>query len=368
VSAPLPVNINKTQTKKRVLVAPLDWGLGHATRCIPLISELLAGGFEVLIAADQKGGLLLATEFPTLKILPLQGYEVRYSRSRHFFFIKMVFQSGKVKSAIKNEHAWLKKIVSVEGIDIVISDNRFGLFHKGVHCIFMTHQLFIKTGNSLTEKMAQKINYRYVNRFNECWVPDAPGEENLAGELSHPEKKTAVPLRYIGALSRFTRKEKEKNIDILALVSGPEPQRSVFEEVLSAQLTLAGGNNILVRGLPGNHSLAAPQHHNLRVFDHLPANELNDLMLSAKIIIAASGYSTVMDLAALQQNAILIPTPGQKEQEYLAHYLSEKNYCITCAREELDLQILIKQFRETTFRAFPPVNNILLKEAISSLQ
>ena len=361
-------NINKTQTKKRVLVAPLDWGLGHATRCIPVIRGLLEEGFDVLLGAEGACSKLLAAEFPHLKILPLKGYGVHYSRKRHFFFIKMLMQSGKIMRAVKKEHRWLKKVVAENDIDLVISDNRFGLYNKNVHCIFMTHQLFIKTGSAFTEKKAQKINYRFIRRFNECWVPDLPGNDNLAGALSHPEKMPEIPVRYLGSLSRFTKRKKEKSFDILAMISGPEPQRTLFETVLTAQLENLPGNNVLLRGLPGNGSPHDLTAKNFRVFDHLPGNELADLMQSAEVIIAASGYSTVMDLAALQRPAILIPTPGQAEQEYLAKYLSGKKYCISCDRETLDLREELGKFRSAKFTGFPKADDVLLKDALRSLQ
>ncbi len=350
-----------------MLVAPLDWGLGHATRCVPLITALLAQGFEVLIAAEEAGAALLAQEFPDLKILPIHGYNVRYSKGGQFFFLKMVFQSAKVSAAIKKENAWLKKAAAEHRIDIVISDNRFGLYHKGLHCVFMTHQLFIKTGNSITEQIAQKINYHYIGRFNECWVPDHPGTDNLAGELSHPGKMPPVPVKYIGALSRFNKNDAEKTIDILAIVSGPEPQRSLFEELLRKQLNIPGKKNVLVRGLPGKMFTRKWSFENPVLIDHLPAAELNQLALSAKLVIARSGYSTVMDLAALQQKAILIPTSGQPEQEYLAGYLSQKKYCITVAQEALDLRNILFASGETKLLRFPTETGALLNEAISSL-
>ena len=365
--SPSSANINKTQTQKRVLVAPLDWGLGHATRCVPLINALLAQGFEVLIAAEGSGAALLAQEFPGLKILPIHGYNVRYSQGRQFFFLKMVFQSAKVSAAIKKENAWLIKAAEEHLIDIVISDNRFGLYHKSLHCVFMTHQLFIKTGNSITEKIAQKINYHYISRFNECWVPDHPGADNLAGELSHPGKMPPVPVKYIGALSRFIKNDAEKNTDVLAIVSGPEPQRSLFEEILRKQLNIPGKKNVLVRGLPGKIITRKGSCENPVLIDHLPASELNKLALSAKIVIARSGYSSVMDLAALQQKAILIPTPGQAEQEYLAGYLSQKKYCIAVAQEVLDLRNILPAAGETELQPFTTGSGALLKAAISSL-
>ena len=250
---------------------------------------------------------LLKEEFPGLGILPLKGYRIRYGKSRNSFFAKMLAQLPKILRCIKEEKKWLEKIITSHHIDIVFSDNRFGLHSKNAHCIFMTHQLCIKTGNSFTEKIAKKINYKYINRFDECWVPDNIGGEDLAGELSHPARMPKTPVKYIGILSRFSKKETEKKYDLVAVLSGPEPQRSFFEEILLKQVSASSLNAVLVRGLPGNTEIP---HSDIKLINHLPAADLNELMLSSEIIITRSGYSTLMDLVSIGSSAIFVPTPG----------------------------------------------------------
>ena len=349
------------------MVAPLDWGLGHATRCVPVIRSLLAGGFEVILAAEKSGALLLQKEFPALTILPLRGYNIRYSKNKHLFFFKMILQVPKILSIIRSERIWLKTVIKKHEIDIVISDNRFGLSNKKAHCIFITHQLFIKTGNRVTEKIAQQINYRYINNFNGCWVPDEAGENNLAGELSHPQKMPLIPVRYIGAISRFKKGITEINTDLLVLLSGPEPQRTFFENTLLAQIKRDNKKTVVVRGIPGTAGKLPGETENLTVIDHLPAEDLNKLILSAKTIVAGSGYSTVMDLAVLQQKAILVPTPGQAEQEYLGQYLSGKKYCVVHAREGFDLQKAIQDLQSEDLVPFPQTGSNLLHHAVNAL-
>lgn len=348
-------------------MAPLDWGLGHATRCVPMIRSLLAGGFEVILAAEKSGAMLLQKEFPSLTILPLRGYNIRYSKNKNLFFLKMILQVPKILAIIRSERTWLKTVIKKQHIDIVISDNRFGLSNKKVHCIFITHQLFIKTGNRITEKIARQINYRYINNFNECWVPDEAGENNLAGELSHPKKMPLVPVKYIGPVSRFTKRITEKNTDLLVLVSGPEPQRTFFENILLAQIKGYYKKTVVVRGLPGTAGNIPEETENLSVFNHLPAEELNKLILSAKTIVAVSGYSTVMDLAVLQQKAVLVPTPGQVEQEYLGQYLARKKYFVVHDREGFDLQKAIQDLEAGGLIAFPNTGTDLLRDAVNSL-
>jgi uncharacterized protein (TIGR00661 family) len=358
------ININKPHTKKRVLISPLDWGLGHATRCVPVIRELLRQDCEVLIAAEKDGAALLQKEFPALQILPLAGYRVSYSKKKAFFFLKMMLQFPKVKRAIKQEHRWLDKVIAEQKIDLIISDNRYGLWSNKVPCVFITHQLFIKTGTAFSERIAQRINYRYINKFSVCWVPDAAGEHNLAGKLSHPGKLPDVPVKYIGALSRFKKKDAIKNIDLLVLLSGPEPQRTAFEDLLLPQMDHSMGKIVLIRGLPRGGNKLPPQNENITLYDHLPATELNDLMAAAKLVICRSGYSTVMDLAALQQKAILVATPGQGEQEYLSRYLSEQNYCIAAKQSRLVLKDLMNEISQKALIPFPASSENELQQAV----
>ncbi|MGB4845901.1 MAG: glycosyl transferase family 28, partial [Ferruginibacter sp.] len=191
-------NFNSPYYKLRVLVAPLDWGLGHTTRCIPVILKLIELNCEVIIAAEGPAKFLLQQEFPEAEFVNLRGYRITYSRSRALLFFRLFIQFPKIINRIYAEHSWLKKAVIQNKIDAVISDNRFGLYHAKIPCIYITHQLCIKTGNRLTERIAQKLHYRYINKFKECWVPDLKEEINLAGKLSHPVTFPHAPVKYIG--------------------------------------------------------------------------------------------------------------------------------------------------------------------------
>ena len=328
----------KTQGKARILLAPLDWGLGHATRCIPIIRELLAQGCDVWLAGEGVQKELLKTEFPDLPFLDLSGYRIRYAKTKKGLLWKMIRQGSKLRRAIRQEHQWLKKAVKQYSFDAVISDNRYGLYHSKIPCVFITHQLCIKTSmGRWTEKILRKRNYRYINRFSECWVPDTDGNINLSGELSHPEKKLAVPVRYIGLLSRFNKQHiDEKKGHLLIILSGPEPQRSILEEKIISEISHYNGTAVVVRGLPGYSSLI-PSTNMIHFYNHLPAKELNEEMLKAGYIISRSGYSTVMDIVALQKKSILIPTPGQTEQEYLGEYLMKKGIAPCMQQENFSL-------------------------------
>jgi uncharacterized protein (TIGR00661 family) len=323
-------NFNIPELKPRVLVAPLDWGLGHATRCIPIICTLIQQNCKVVVAAEGQIKILLQKEFPGLDFIDLKGYRVQYSRYKFWMPFKLLTQFPKILFRIYAENRWLKKIVKEYNIDAVISDNRMGLYHRKILCVYITHQLTIKTGSLSTERIAQKIHYHFINKFTACWVPDAGGALNLAGELSHPSKLPKTPISYLGPLSRFEIQEAEATYDLTILLSGPEPQRSILEKKVLKDLNYFKGKVMLVRALPGETPIPTYANPCVEIKNHLPATELNQLCNQSKIIIGRCGYSTVMDLVKLNKNAILVPTPGQTEQEYLARYLHEQKlfFCV----------------------------------------
>lgn len=324
---------------QKLLVAPLDWGLGHATRCIPLIKDLLAQDCAVWLAGEGAQEILLRKEFPSLPFLYLPGYRVRYARTGRGLLWRMLMQGPGFRQTIKYENTWLKKKVEEYGFDAVISDNRYGLYHEKINCFFITHQLSIKTGmGRWTEKMLQRINYNYINRFTECWVPDEKGENNLAGELSHPEKFPSIPVKYIGPLSRFEKKSAPIIKDhILVILSGPEPQRSILEDKIVDNIAHYNSTAVVVRGLPADASII-PSTNTILFYNHLPADELQKEFEKAEWIIGRTGYSTVMDITTMQKKSILIPTPGQPEQEYLAKYLMKNKLAFCVKQKEFSLQ------------------------------
>jgi hypothetical protein len=269
-------------------------------------------------------------------------------------------QTNNILKAIRKENAWLKKIIAEYRFDAVISDNRFGLFHASVPCIFITHQLAIKSplGN-WTEKILQKRNYKYINRFTECWVPDNNKEENLAGELSHPVMKPTSPVKYTGPLSRFESlvplRDESKKEHLLIILSGPEPQRSIFENKIVKEISRYNGTATIIRGLPGSSSLI-PSTNMIQFYNHLPAGEMYKEMLKAEYVISRSGYSTVMDLAVMQKKSILIPTPGQTEQEYLSGYLQQKHFAFCIQQNKFSLVDALSNAKQFDYK-FPGMNS-----------
>ena len=384
---PTPVKINNPNSRNpRVLVAPLDWGLGHATRCIPIIKELLNRKCEVIIASTGAQKALLQREFPSLAFVELAGYGVSYDKNRALTILRLIATIPKILIRIKQEKAWLKQFSDLSRPDLVIADNRYGLALPGVFCIFVTHQLRIRTSfGRLADTILQRMNYRLIGHFSRCWVPDTETGEGLAGVLSHPTWLPDIPTKYIGWLSRFgkisqqdgdrapdpenpgsadlmegalegpdlatgesgTSDLEKVEPELLILLSGPEPQRSLFEASIMAQ---AGRNScriILVRGLPEGGAMLSNIPSGLTVYDHLPATELESLMKKARLVVARSGYSTVMDLARLGKRALLIPTPGQPEQEYLGRFLAGKGWAVCVKQSDFSLQGSLSLARES---------------------
>lgn len=335
-----------------MLVAPLDWGLGHATRCIPIIRELLEQGCEVTIGSGPAAQKILQEEFPDLRFLPLLGYNVHYSRYRSFLPLVLLLQIPKLIFRVYFENRWLKKAIATYGFNAVISDNRPGLYHPGVKSVYITHQLCIKTGNRFTQWLAQKIHYRFIHRFSECWVPDLAGDLNLAGDLSHPLIMPRVPVKYLGPLSRFEKKGAEKKYDLAILLSGPEPQRTLFENLILKELENYNGKAWILRGLPEQKTILLTTNKQVEIRNHLPSAELNQLIESSELVICRSGYSSVMDLVKLQQRAVLVPTPGQTEQEYLGEYLMSKKMFYGLCQEDFSLNRVMDQ--AGTFTGGPP--------------
>lgn len=355
-------NINK----QRVLVAPLDWGLGHATRCIPIIQALLIQGHEVILAADGAIATLLHTEFPSLEMLKLKGYHIKYAKTGIGLPFQLIKQLPSLLKTIQDEHGWVENQIEEKNIQLVISDNRYGLYSKKIPTVFITHQLTIKTPFPILDLLIQKIHYRFINRFKVCWVPDTKGLNNLGGELSHPKKLPAIPVKYIGLLSRCKKTIVPIQFQYCFLLSGPEPQRSILEEKILAQITQIDAPIVIIRGLP-NASLNIETPANVIVYQHLSSEQLANTIAASEWVICRSGYSSLMELIALQKKKILIPTPGQTEQAYLAKKLHNQQMAYQLPQSTLalwkDLDRATKtnqQFPEMTFFNTNTLNGLLL--------
>ena len=316
----------------------------------------------VFVGAEGKIAALISQEFPEITLLPLRGYRVRYTNRPAFFSMNMLMQLPKILRAIRYEKKWLEEIIHKYKIDAVISDNRYGLYTDKIPSVFITHQLHIQSGWSFADSLIQKINYRFINRFKICWIPDVKGENGLAGKLSHPKKLPEIPVRYIGHLSRFSKRNMNTLFKVAIIISGPEPQRTIFEEKILYQMMDFKESAILLRGLPDNKETVEHCHSKLLVHNHLDSDQLNTIINQSEYIIARSGYSTVMDLMNLKKKAILVPTPGQTEQEYIAEYLSKKQLALSVSQEKFNLNEFIKKadaFSYSSIQTGDDIKNIV---------
>ena len=322
--------------KKRILVAPLNWGLGHATRCIPIINELIRQNLEPVIASDGAALELLQKEFPDLEHHTLPEYNISYAKKEAFFKWKLLLQTPKIIAAIRREKAATRNLVQSQNITGIISDNRWGVRHKNIPSVFITHQLNVLSGSStiLSSKLQQKL----ILKFNECWVPDLKDSPNLSGKMGHLEK-TSFPVKYIGPLSRFSKLQLPIKYKYAILLSGPEPQRGVLEKLLLKEFKNHSCPNLFIRGVLEKES-KTETIGNLRIYNYLLGKELEAALNSSEYIICRSGYTSIMDIAKLEKKAFLIPTPGQPEQEYLAKKLSENGLVGSSSQKTFSLEKL----------------------------
>ena len=352
-------------SSKRILVAPLDWGLGHTTRCVPLIAHLLRLGHHVIVAGNPSQAAFIENTFSGIETIMLEGYNVTYSKSKNLSQLKIVSQVPHICHAIRKEHQWLQANIRTLKPDGIISDNRYGLYHTAIPSVIITHQLQVQTGMGImADKGLQKVHYKFLQRFNNIWIPDIEGEHNLGGILSHP---SVLPhnTQYIGLLSQFECIAAPAGVGghLLILLSGPEPQRTLLAEKLWEQVRQYKGKVIFVAG---SESAVSPAFipANVAWYPRLSGAALFDIIANAALVICRSGYSSVMDMVFLHKKAILIPTPTQTEQEYLARRLEEKGIFTYMAQKDFHLAESIKKsaaypapasISQDSFGAYRPV-------------
>ena len=315
---------------KRILISPLNWGLGHATRCVPVIRALQKENKEILLAADGVALDFLQNTFPEIESIELKDLRVRYAQGNSQLW-SMIKQTPRFLIGIIKEHKALKGVVKKHNIDTVISDNRFGLWNRHCESIYITHQLMIKMTpkTQWLEHVVWRMHRFIINKFDHCWIPDFSGKDNLSGDLSH---KYPLPKngRFIGVLSRFNSDHDITNpspYNTIILISGPEPHRSMMEERAIHHFSKTEQSTLILRGQPHLH--VAPMHiGNITLMSHMDTAPLQDIMQNSENIICRSGYSSLMDLYTIKRKAILIPTPGQTEQEYLGNYFKEKGFIV----------------------------------------
>lgn len=318
-----------------------------------------------MIAHSPSQTALFQQEFPQVPRVLLPVYSIRYPIHKELFWLRIAAQVPQILRTIQEENRQIAQIVHQYEVGAIISDNRFGCYHPQIPSVFITHQLAIRTGwGMFANYLIRILNYRYIHRFHQCWIPDAAAEaESLAGSLSHPSQMPRS-ARYIGWLSAKTIQRVEKQYDIGVVLSGPEPQRTLLEEQLLSQLRDSPYRAVLVRGVNGD-STFKNETARLAVVDFLSSAALQELIQQCDIIVSRSGYSSIMDWVQLQQKALLIPTPGQTEQEYLAGYLQQKGCFPSFPQNKFQLATAMEKAKQFPFR-FPAFRHSL-EQAIDDL-
>jgi len=339
-----------TSKAKYILVAPLDWGLGHTTRCVPLIRHIQRMGHIPVVACNSWQRSFITETFGQIEVVELEGYNVSYSEWNKWAQAGVLLQMPRIIKTIKAEHNWLLKLCTERQIDGIISDNRYGLSHPRIPSVVLTHQPGLLIGlGALADKVVRKVHYSYLERYGATWIVDVPGSPSLGGKMSHP---VVLPNRtkYVGLLSRFEKTTEADNAaeGLLILLSGPEPQRTNISKLLWQQVCNYKGKVTFVEG---NNNVQPPTliPENITYHKRLTDQQLGPILKKAAVVICRSGYSTLMDLVALQQKAIVIPTPGQTEQEYLGTYMRQAGICYSTKQSGFNLEKTLHKIESFPF-------------------
>ena len=335
ISLPL---VSEVAPSNHTLICPLDWGLGHAARSLALARRLRAEGQQLSWASSGPAAEMLRRELPGETIHELPPYRVEYrSRSMAWNIARQAYYWQKT---IRAERRATARLVEALGVDRIVSDSRFGCYHPGVHSVFLSHQL-----HPITHFAPASRAYRWqLNHFDEFWVPDDPGHKRLSGKLSDSAGYDSV--LYIGPLPHIMPSAGQEGYDLLALLSGPEPMRTRLEEIIVPQLRDMKYSSKIVRGLPTTaESLVLD---GIETFNFTDTATLSPLLTAARYVIARPGYSTLMDLRALKKRAILVPTPGQTEQMYLAQRAQLQGWAVAVMdQDKLDVRRALERLMQT---------------------
>lgn len=358
------MDVIKDKPAARILVCPLYWGTGHATRVQIIARELKKRGHRVFFAAPPALHGAIDKQSYT-ELLSFSSPPVHYS-SRLPLYLSVFLQLPRLTASFIADRLRLPGILGKYGIDLIISDNRFGLWSRKIPSVYITHQLRVMLPRPLrfASPLASALHRSVARRYDRCWVPDLPGTDNLGGRLSH-ECRVPPATRYTGILSRLEKPAggASPQACTLALLSGPEPQRSMLEDIIISQARHFPGRLIIVAGQPGSENKNSGD--GITRYPWAGSTELARLMSGAGYIICRPGYSTLMDLARLGKTALLVPTPGQPEQEYLAAHLSALYGFATVSQKELSSGIIPAPAGES--KGWPPEESLLLQEALDEL-
>ncbi len=340
-----------------VLIAPLNWGLGHASRCIPIIRQLIAHGAKITLASDGQAGTWLQNELPDLKYLELPSYKIHYRKGPVCSIIRQI---PKIRQAIQLEHQSLLQYLKIHPQSILISDNRYGIYHRDSLNILITHQLNLYKPRWARPLFENVIN-QLIKPFQHIWIPDF-NNRVLTGILS---MSTDPRIRFIDPLSRFSQGNSIGfQYDLAIVLSGPEPSRKHLEQKIIKQInTVNNLRIILVRGTVDS-TFYDTRNPGITIKNLVQSDELARILTQSSQVLCRSGYSSIMDLCKMNKTALLIPTPGQPEQEYLAHRMKSLGFAHVISQHDFDLKKIL-QYRPDN--AWPVVPEFQIQKHLQSV-
>lgn len=361
-----------SEKKQNILICPLEWGLGHSARMMPLAARLREMNNNILIGAGENHLSFFRNEIQGLSYINFPGFKPVYSKHLPQY-VSLFLQIPILLYHSVREHFILKKIIHQYSVDIVISDNRFGLWNRNVKTVYITHMPLIPFPKafSFLEFTGILLHRAIIKKYTYCFIPDLPGKINLSGRLSHGVKLHSN-ARFIGILSRFsemklttdeTLKRFKHNTVIL---SGPETQREILKQKLIDILKNKEPMSVFFEGKP-EEAEKSILLNNIIFYNHLASSGMAELIKGSEAIVTRSGYTAIMELISLKCSALLIPTPGQTEQEYLARYLEEKGWFTTLLQKDLNGSISLPYKKSLDTDEILEQSKALLETALKEL-
>jgi predicted glycosyltransferase len=348
---------------KTIVYAILNWGLGHVTRSTPIIERLINDGNRVIIVSHGKALILLKEQFPNCIFRDIRDKNIEYSRLGIMFVFKILSQYPKMILGWWHEKRKLKELIKEFDPDLIMTEMRLGFWSKKIPSVLITNQLRFELPKGLKwgEILGEWFNFLIFRHYDHIFVPDVEGEPNLLGNLAHKGRIAKHPkLRFVGSLTSIDRENDglEEDIDLFVSISGPEPQRTKFEEIILPQLTACSSRIVVALGVPGDKTVKEIDHGRIKIYSHLERKEMSSILKRAKYVVSRSGFSTVNELFVLKKKALLVPTPGQTEQEYIARYLHQQGLFGISRQEDLDLSHLPDLSAPDSINTNIPINDL----------
>ncbi len=322
-----------------IFFAVLNMGLGHASRSLPVMREILSRRWGLLVGSSGRSLAFLRKELPAARFIELPDYNLHYS-AKGASPLQLIAQTPHLLKLIGEEHELTRKIISREPVRLIISDHRYGCHSGEIPSLFIAHQIRFIAPTFLKpfEFVGALFNRHYHKAYQKVIIPDLrDGSKGLlSGRLSQI-KKGDQHYVFAGILSSLHgEKVAAETIDVLVSISGPEPQRSIFEDIILKQIEGVPGKKVVPLGLP-DQEFRKKTADNLEIYSHLDREHLGELFLRSRLIVTRSGYSTLMELAELGKKALLVPTPGQTEQLFLARRFAQKGWFYMVEQDKMQL-------------------------------